>query len=71
MAIVDLKMAPAHSGASKDEILKLLDQEVERFSTFMANLEDFRARGALNNPEKALIKTYLVQKLNGKLDGVA
>ncbi len=47
-----------------------LDDEVERFSKWMAKLEDPRARGALNNPERALLKTYLIQKLNGRLEEV-
>lgn len=48
-----------------------LDREVERFSLWLSRLEDTRASGALNNPEKALIKTYLVQKMLGKIDEVA
>jgi hypothetical protein len=68
MATVEMKLAPGHEGASKEETIKLLSEEVERFSTFMANMEDFRCRGALNNPEKALLLTYLVHKLNGKID---
>lgn len=51
----------------KDELLKEVEEEVEKFSTWMANLEDFRARGALNNPEKALLRTYLIQKFQGKI----
>ena len=66
MAIIDLRMAPEHTGASKEEILKLLDLEVEKFSEFMAHLDDFRAKGELINSEKALLKTFLVQKLAGK-----
>ena len=52
---------------TKEELLAELDQEVEKFSIFMGNLEDWRVRGALNNPEKALLKTYLVNKIQGKL----
>ena len=51
----------------KEEALKVIDAEVEKFSNFMAALEDPRARGALNNPEKALLRTFLVQKLRGKI----
>lgn len=68
MALVELRMGPEHTGASKEEILKLLDIEVEKFSTFMANLDDWRAKGALINEEKALLKTYLVHKIAGHLD---
>lgn len=51
----------------KEEALELVNAEVEKFSEFMATLEDWRARGALNNPEKALLRTYLVQKLQGRI----
>lgn len=51
----------------KDEMLKEIEVEVEKFSNYMASLEDWRARGALNSPEKALLRTYLVQKLQGKI----
>ena len=51
----------------KEELLKEVEVEVEKFSSYMENLEDWRARGALNNPEKALLRTYLVQKLQGKI----
>lgn len=60
-------MADSLEGKSKEEILAALDEEVLRFSHYMANLEDPRARGALNNPEKALVKTYLVSKIREKL----
>lgn len=52
---------------TKEELLAEVEAETEKFSTFMATLEDWRARGALNSPEKALIRTYLVQKLQGKI----
>lgn len=47
-------------GLSKEELLKKMDEEVEKFSRYMANLPDSRARGALSNPEKALVKTFMV-----------
>ena len=47
-----------------------MDREIEKFSKWMAALPDERARGALSNPEKALLKTYLVQKFTGKIDEV-
>lgn len=52
---------------TKEETLEVVNQEVERFSNFMAALEDWRARGALNSPEKALLRTYLIQKIQGKI----
>jgi hypothetical protein len=48
-------------------VLALLDEEIERFSSYMAALPDSRAAGKLINPEKALLKTYLVAKIRGKL----
>lgn len=52
---------------TKEEALVEVNSEVDKFSDWMANLEDARARGALNSPEKALIRTYLMQKVQGKL----
>jgi hypothetical protein len=52
---------------SKEEMLAEVNQEVEKFSEWMANLDNSLARGALNNPEKALVRTYLIQKLQGKI----
>ena len=52
---------------TKEEVLQHVEADVEAFSAFMATLEDARARGALSNPEKALIRTYLIQKSRGKL----
>jgi hypothetical protein len=52
---------------TKEELLVEVEGEVEKFSNYMSSLEDWRARGALNSPEKALLRTYLVQKLQGKL----
>lgn len=54
---------------SKEEQSKMLDEEVEIYSQWLADLPDEKAKGALSNPERALIKTYLVQKLAGKLGG--
>jgi len=52
---------------TKDETLASVNEEVEKFSNFMATLEDWRARGALNSPEKALLRTYLLQKVQGTI----
>jgi hypothetical protein len=48
-------------------VLPLLDEDIERFSQYMASLPDSRAAGPLINPERALLKTYLVAKLRGKI----
>jgi len=52
---------------TKEEVLKEVEVEVEAFSNFMATLDNSLARGALNNPEKALVRTYLIQKFQGKI----
>jgi hypothetical protein len=66
-----IKMSTDLEGAEvpKDELMKLIDAEVDRFSNYMATLADPMARGPLNRPERALVKTYIVQKLRGALDG--
>lgn len=67
MADVILKLSDEHEPKTKEEKLKIFQEEVERFSYWLANLSDFKAQGALNNPEKALLMTYLIQKYNGKI----
>ena len=52
---------------TQEDILIEVNQEVEKFSEWLSNLDDIRAKGALNNPEKALVRTYLMQKLQGRL----
>ena len=67
MTDLELVLAVEHRGKTKDDLSLLLDLEIERFSNWMANLSDWRAAGALSRPEKALLKTYLVNKVTGKL----
>lgn len=69
---MDIKMELV-DGLAKDQQAQLeaVDREVERYSKWLTELKDSRASGALNSAEKALIKTYLVQKLHGKIDEVA
>lgn len=67
LSSIDMKLPEEFETKSKEEQLALLDDEITRFSTFMANLPDSRARGALSNPEKALLKSYLVAKIRGRL----
>jgi hypothetical protein len=64
------KWSPELEDKDQKTQLEALDREVERYSRWLADLPDSRASGALSNPEKALIKTYLVQKLHGKIDEV-
>jgi hypothetical protein len=63
-----LKLSDEHLHKSKEEVSKILDEEVERFSTWLTKTTDFRAQGALCKPERALIKTYLLRKLLKELD---
>ncbi len=65
---VTLNVADEHRGKSRAELSELFDQEVERFSKYMATLGDWKSVGPLNPAEKMLIKTFLVQKYTGKLD---
>ena len=70
MPNIVLKLADEHANKSKEELSKLFDEEVERFSEYMATIGDWRSVGPLNKMEKTLIKTYLVQKFTGKVDEV-
>ena len=63
-----LQLAPEHQSKSKEELSILFDQEVDRFSRYMATMGDWKAAGPLLPLERVLIKTYLVQKYTGKLD---
>lgn len=67
MPDITLKLADEHEGKSKEEKSKLFDNEVQRFSDWLSRSGDFKSQGPLNNPERALIKTYLIQKYSGKI----
>ena len=60
-----LKLAPEFEGKSKEELLPLMDAELDRFSDYMAHLNSPGA-GALINPERVLIKTFMVFLAKGK-----
>lgn len=64
---VTFALKEEHQGKSQEEQSALLDLEVENLSKFFETLDDFRARGALNKMERALVKTYMVQKLTGRV----
>lgn len=49
-----------------EEALPVINEEVERFSAYMTSLNSVAA-APLSNPEKALIRTYLVAKVRGRL----
>lgn len=67
MPNIELKLDPKYDGMVKEEVLKAIDEDIEAFSDFMAKLGDWRANGALSNPEKALIRTFIVHKLKGRI----
>lgn len=69
MKELTLQLPQDYQGKPKEELLALLDQEVEDFSKYMSTIGDWRSVGPLNHLERALIKTYLVQKVTGKIDG--
>jgi hypothetical protein len=68
MSDITIQLAPEHQNKSKEELSKLFDEEIERFSQYMSKLGDWRAAGPLADFERTLIKTYLVQKHLGKID---
>ena len=64
-----VRFSDEHSNDDRKVLSKLLDQEIEDFSVFMSTLGDWKSVGPLNEMEKMLLKTYLVHKLTGKIDG--
>jgi hypothetical protein len=68
MADVTLTLDPKFERASSEDVLKMFDEEVERFSKFMEGLST-NMGGALIPQEKVLLKTYLVHKHRGRLNG--
>lgn len=67
MPNITLTLDPNLEGKSKEEKSVLFDEEVQRFSDWLSQISDFKAQGPLTRPEKALLKTYLIQKYSGKL----
>ena len=53
---------------TKEQQLALFEKEVEQFSQWMAGLKHPLQQGALTQPERVLLLTYLVQKNAGTLD---
>lgn len=66
-----LQLAPEHAHKkTQEEVLPVLEAEVQRFSKFMdSEAVPFEFRGPLTRRDARLLTTYLVQKLNHKLDG--
>ena len=69
MPDIILKFSEELESKSKEEKIDLFEKEVDRFSLWISNLQDQRVNGPLSKSERALVKTYLVQKYLGKIDG--
>lgn len=69
MSDVVVHFADQHRGKPKEELSAILDKEIEEFSRYMSTIGDWKAVGPLSPLERALIKTYLVQKITGKIEG--
>ena len=67
MPKVILTLDPSLEGKTKEEKSLIFDEEIQRFSDWLSQVSDFKAQGPLSRPERALIKTYLVQKYSGKI----
>ena len=65
MADFTLSVDATYVSMPKEELSKLIDIEVERFSAYMATIGDWKAVGPLNAMERTLVKTYIGTKLKG------
>lgn len=65
MTALTLQLPSDTAAGTKEEISKLLDTEIDKFSEYMCNIGDWKTAGPLLPQERALIKTYLVQKVKG------
>jgi len=65
MTKITLQLPSDIAAAPKEEISKLLDAEIDQFSEYMSSIGDWKTAGPLLPQERALIKTYLVQKVKG------
>lgn len=68
MKILDLTLCKEHESKTKDEVIKLVEQEVDKFSQFMAGLGEWKSAGPLIPQERILIQSYLIHKLRGHID---
>ena len=69
MKDIIVSLSPEVASKTGDALLQVIDQEVADFSRFMEGLGDWKFQGALLKQERVLLKTYLVQKLRGRVDG--
>jgi len=63
MKDIELVLDDEHKDKSKEELSKLFDEEIEKFSIYMSTIGDWKSVGPLNQQEKALIKSYIVFKV--------
>lgn len=57
------------SPSDKEKLSAIFEKEIDDFSKYMSTIGDWKSVGELSLSERALIKTYLVQKYTGKVDG--
>jgi hypothetical protein len=55
------------SSVDQEQVLKVFDGMIDRFSSYMATIPNPIAVGPLSNPEKALLKTFLVATFREKI----
>ncbi len=67
MEKVLVQFAPEHLAKPREELEKVLDEEIEDFSKFMETIADPVGAGPLMPIERVLIKTYLVHKTRGRI----
>lgn len=57
-------------GAStKEEVVSAIEEEIKKFSAFMGNINDPMAKGPLAQWEETILRTYLIHKFRGRIEG--
>jgi len=55
-------------GAEKEELIKIFEAEIDKFSKWMETQPNWKQQGALTRPERVLLLTYFMQKWAGNID---
>jgi hypothetical protein len=55
-------------GLPKEELIKIFNTEIEKFSKWLEKAPAAMQQGALTKPERVLMLTYFMQKYAGNLD---
>lgn len=55
-------------GLPKEELIKIFNAEIEKFSKWLGKAPTEMQQGALTKPERILMLTYFMQKYAGNLD---